>query len=151
MRPSLLWSGGRRSRLAAGVRERRHEPDNALFSRLELADAPLYAHDFGRLSPPPRQVVLAASGLALTDVRPGDELLGSPARCTGTGTSTVVVAVSSVGELAARAAMEELHRGLLGGRGVAEALALAVAGDPLRRPFVCVGADSVLSSPATTR
>ncbi|MEU0886213.1 CHAT domain-containing protein, partial [Lentzea sp. NPDC005914] len=124
----------------------RHEPDNALFSRLELADAPLHAHDFGRLDRPPRQVVLAACGLALSDIRPDDELLGFAGALLSVGTSTVVVAVSSVGELAARAAMEELHRGMLGGLSAAAALAEAVAGDPLRRPFVCVGADSVLGS-----
>jgi tetratricopeptide (TPR) repeat protein len=127
----------------------RHEPDNALFSRLELADAPLHAHDFGRLERRPRQVVLAACGLALTDIRPGDELLGFAGALLSVGTSTVVVAVNRVGELAARAAMEELHRGLLGGATAAEALAAAVAGDPLRRPYVCVGADSVLSTPRT--
>ena len=123
----------------------RHEPENALFSRLELADAPLYAHQLAGLGRPPRQVVLAACGLALSDIRPGDELLGFAGALLSVGTSTVIVAVSSVGELAARAAMEDLHRGMLAGLSTASALAAAVAGDPLRRPFICVGADSVLS------
>ncbi|SFR03641.1 CHAT domain-containing protein [Lentzea waywayandensis] len=122
-----------------------HEPDNALFSRLELADAPLFAHHLGRLGKPPRQVVLAACGLALHDIRPGDELLGFAGALLSVGTSTVIVAVNNVGELAARRAMEDFHRALLNGQGAAAALADAVAGDPLRRPFVCIGADSTLA------
>ncbi len=122
-----------------------HEPDNALFSRLELADAPLFAHHLGRLGTPPRQVVLAACGLALQDIRPDDDLLGFAGALLSVGTSTVVVAVNNVGELAARRTMEDFHRALANGHSAAAALADAVAGDPLRRPFVCVGADSTLA------
>ena len=122
-----------------------HEPDNALFSRLELADSPLFAHHFSQLDKPPRQVVLAACGLALHDIRPDDEILGFAGALLSAGTSTVVVAVNNVGELAARRAMEDFHRALANGQGATAALADAVAGDPLRRPFVCVGADSTLA------
>ncbi|SDG50466.1 NB-ARC domain-containing protein [Lentzea fradiae] len=122
-----------------------HEPDNALFSRLELADAPLFAYQLGRLGKPPRQVVLAACGLSLHDIRPDDELLGFAGALLSVGTSTVVVAVNNVGELAARRTMENFHRALANGQSAAAALADAVADDPLRRPFICVGADSVLA------
>ncbi|MDQ7810702.1 CHAT domain-containing protein [Amycolatopsis sp. A133] len=116
-----------------------HEPENALFSRLELADGPLFAHDVLRLRQPPAQVVLAASELALTHIRPGDEPLGFAGVLLASGVSTVVAAVTRVGRNAATRAMSEFHRQLAAGIKPASALAQATAQDPYRRPFVCVG------------
>ncbi|MBE1496236.1 tetratricopeptide (TPR) repeat protein [Amycolatopsis lexingtonensis] len=116
-----------------------HEPENALFSRLELADGPLFAHDVLRLGVPPAQVVLAASELALTHVRPGDEPLGFAGALLASGVSTVVAAVTRVGRNAATQAMTEFHRRVAAGSRPASALALVTAQDPYRRPFVCVG------------
>ncbi|MEV4317521.1 CHAT domain-containing tetratricopeptide repeat protein [Actinocrispum sp. NPDC049592] len=116
-----------------------HEADNALFSRLELIDGALFAHELSRLQHPPRQVVLAACELALSRIRPGDEALGFAGALLAGGVDTVVAAASKVGDLPAAAAMDDYHRALASGATPAVALADAVAVDPFRRPFVCLG------------
>ncbi|MFI9008114.1 CHAT domain-containing protein [Actinosynnema sp. NPDC053489] len=116
-----------------------HEPENALFSRLELADGPLYAHEVAGLAHPPRQVVLAACELALNRIRPGDEPLGFASALLAVGSQVVVAPLSRVGDRACAAAMDDYHRRLAAGARPAVALADAIAVDPLRRPFVCLG------------
>ncbi len=116
-----------------------HEPENALFSRLELVDGALFAHEVGRMRRAPRRVVLAACELALNRVRPGDEPLGFAGALLAGGTRTVIAASSKVGDEPAAAAMADFHRNLAAGATPAVALADAVAVDPLRRPFVCLG------------
>lgn len=116
-----------------------HEPENALFSRLELADGALFAYEVAGLRRPPRQVVLASCELALNRVRPGDEPLGFASALLAGGSQTVIAPLSKVGDEAAAAAMDDVHRGLAGGAGPAVALAEAIAIDPMRRPFVCLG------------
>ncbi|OLR91680.1 hypothetical protein BJP25_26125 [Actinokineospora bangkokensis] len=117
-----------------------HEPTNALFSRLELADGPLFAYEVTRLRQPPRQVVLAACELALNYVRPGDEALGYAGALLAGGVRTVVAATSRVGDAAAANAMAEYHQALADGATPARALAATIAQDPYRRPFICLGA-----------
>jgi tetratricopeptide (TPR) repeat protein len=117
-----------------------HEPTNAMFSRLELADGPLFAHELARLSHPPRHVVLAACELAMHHIRPGDEALGFAGGLLASGVRTVVAANSRVGDASAAATMVEYHRRVAAGDRPAVALAAAVAADPLRRPFICLGA-----------
>ncbi|MCE7005841.1 CHAT domain-containing protein [Kibdelosporangium philippinense] len=116
-----------------------HEAENALFSRLELVDGALFAHELARLRQPPRQVVLAACELALNRIRPGDEALGFAGALLAGGVGTVVAAASRVGDQPAAAAMDDYHRALASGASPAVALADAMAVDPLRRPFVCLG------------
>jgi CHAT domain-containing protein len=116
-----------------------HEADNALFSKLELIDGALFAHELGRLRRPPQQVVLAACELALNRIRPGDEALGFAGALLAGGVDTVVAAGSRVGDQPAAAAMNDYHRALASGAEPSVALADAVAVDPLRRPFVCLG------------
>jgi tetratricopeptide (TPR) repeat protein len=116
-----------------------HEPENALFSRLELVDGALFAHEVGRVRRPPRQVVLAACELALNRIRPGDEALGFAGAMLASGAHTVIAASSRVGDEPSAAAMGDYHRGLAMGASPAVALAEAIAVDPLRRPFVCLG------------
>jgi tetratricopeptide (TPR) repeat protein len=117
-----------------------HEPTNAMFSRLELADGPLFAYELARLTHPPRQVVLAACELAMNHIRPGDEALGFAGGLLASGVHTVVAANSRVGDASAAATMVEYHRRVAAGDRPAVALAAAVAQDPLRRPFICLGA-----------
>ncbi len=119
-----------------------HEPENALFSKLELADGALFAHEMAGLSKPPRQVVLAACELALNRIRPGDEALGFASALLASGSQTVIAPLSRVGDQAAAAAMDDYHRGLAAGAKPAVALADAIAIDPLRRPFVCLGSSN---------
>ncbi|GDY30229.1 CHAT domain-containing protein [Gandjariella thermophila] len=117
-----------------------HEPENALFSRLELTDGALFAHETARLRRPPEHVVLAACELALSRIRPGDEALGFAGALLAAGGRTVTAATTRVGDEAAAAAMADYHRLLATGRAPAAALAEATAANPLRRPFVCLGA-----------
>jgi tetratricopeptide (TPR) repeat protein len=137
-----------------------HEPANALFSRLELADGGLLAHEVARLHRPPEHIVLAACELALSNIRPGDEPLGFAGAMLASGSRTVVAAVNRVGHrsaaltmtdyhrrLASSAAagdlvetMADYHRRLASGTRPARALAEATAADPLRRPFILLGA-----------
>jgi tetratricopeptide (TPR) repeat protein len=116
-----------------------HEADNALFSKLELVDGALFAHELARLRQAPAQVVLAACELALNRIRAGDEALGFAGALLAGGVGTVVAAASRVGDQPAAAAMDDYHRALAAGAPPAVALADAVAVDPLRRPFVCLG------------
>jgi CHAT domain-containing protein len=120
-----------------------HEPENAMFSRLELADGALYAHEMVRLRRPPGHVVLAACELALSRIRPGDEALGFAGALLAVGVRTVTAAVTRVGDDAAAAAMGDYHS-RLAVSSPSVALADTIAADPLRRPFVCLGASSEL-------
>ncbi|MFL6144752.1 MAG: CHAT domain-containing protein [Labedaea sp.] len=142
-----------------------HEPANALFSRLELADGGLLAHELARLHRAPEHVVLAACELALSHIRPGDEALGFAGALLASGARTVVAAVCRVGDRSSAETMTDYHRWLVAdtvadnvttkdladtmadyhtrlasGAAPAAALAQATAADPLRRPFICLGA-----------
>ncbi|MEC3978842.1 CHAT domain-containing protein [Amycolatopsis sp. H20-H5] len=117
-----------------------HEPANALFSRLELVDGPLFAHETTRLANPPERVVLAACELAMSHIRPGEEALGFAGTLLASGSRTVIGAIARVGDRAAAEAMSDLHQRLASGTPPALALAQATAIDPLRRPFLCLGA-----------
>ncbi|MFC0546871.1 CHAT domain-containing protein [Kutzneria chonburiensis] len=119
-----------------------HEPGNALFSRLDLVDGGLFAHETARLQRPPEQVVLAACELAMTRIRPGDEALGFAGALLATGVRTVTAAVSRVGDQTAAESMAFYHRRVAEGARPAVALADATAVDPLRRPFICLGASN---------
>ncbi|AHH93899.1 CHAT domain-containing protein [Kutzneria viridogrisea] len=119
-----------------------HEPGNALFSRLELVDGALFAHETARLQRPPEQVVLAACELALSRIRPGDEALGFAGALLAAGVRTVTAAVTRVGDHTAAESMAFYHRRVSEGARPAVALADATAVDPLRRPFMCLGASN---------
>ncbi|WP_170176078.1 CHAT domain-containing protein [Lentzea flaviverrucosa] len=120
-----------------------HESATPMLSRLELADGPLFAHHITRLRNPPRHVVLAAGQLALHRVGPGDEILGFAAALLTAGTTTITAAVTKVGDAATHRTMLDYHRALAAGATAAQALAVATAPDPFRRPFVIFGADSL--------
>ena len=140
-----------------------HESANAMFSRLELYDGGLLAHEVARLRNPPAHIVLAACELALSHIRPGDEPLGFAGAMLASGSRTVVAAVNRVGHRSAALTMTDYHRRLANkpvadlaadlaetmadyhrrvASGVRPALALAeaTAQDPLRRPFILLGA-----------
>ncbi|MEU5697116.1 CHAT domain-containing protein [Actinosynnema sp. NPDC020468] len=127
------------ARLAHIAAHGAHVADNALFSRLELYDGSLFAHETARLSRAPETVVLAACSLALSHIRPGDEALGFAGALLASGSHTVVAAVNRVGDHSAAVTMETFHKQLAAGTPAATALAEATAVDPLRRPFVCYG------------
>jgi CHAT domain-containing protein len=117
----------------------RHEQDNALFSSLELADGPVMGYDLQHLGVTPAQIILSSCDLGLSDVRPGDEMLGMTSALLSTGSSTVVASVSRVADETAMQIMMAYHEGLTKGQPPATALAAASSPDQLAG-FVCFGA-----------
>ena len=119
----------------------RFRADSPLFSALELADGPLNVYELQRLRRPPQLVVLSACDLAISDTRPGDELLGFAAALIGMGTRTIIASVVPVPDSAAKRLMTTLHCHLTAGRSPAAALADAQETLRQRRSgFVCIGA-----------
>ncbi|MEV1000493.1 CHAT domain-containing protein [Nonomuraea sp. NPDC050202] len=116
-----------------------HERENVLFSRLDLADGPLMAHDLQRLDRTPGHVVLSACDVGQAVVRAGDELLGFTAALLYLGTSTVISSLTRVPDAVAEQVMMAYHRGVALGASPADALAAAAEGEPACT-FVCFGA-----------
>lgn len=121
--------------------------DNPLFSCLQLADGPVTVYDLERLERAPRVLVLSACDSGLSDVRPGDELMGLAASVLSMGTASLVASVFPVADEATRQLMLDFHRRLRGGASPAQALADAQSGcrdaDPrlfaAAASFVCFG------------
>jgi CHAT domain-containing protein len=122
-------------------------------SSLQLADGPLTVYDLERLVRAPRLIVLASCSAALSEIRPGDELMGLAAALLAQGTTAVVAPLLPVPDGATRPVVLAVHRALGEGASVPAALAVAgavggsdVAGtdDELDRltaaAFLCLGA-----------
>ena len=101
--------------------------DNALFSSLRLSDGPLTVYDLETLHRAPRVLVLSACDSGLSDVRPGDELMGLASAVLSLGTSTLVGSVIPVPDEATRELMRAFYDALKAGLAPAEALATAQA------------------------
>jgi CHAT domain-containing protein len=121
----------------------RFRADSPLFSSLELADGPLNVYELQRLRRSPELIVLSACNLAISETRPGDELLGFAAALMGMGTRTIIASVVPVPDAAAKRLMVALHGHLRAGDSPAVALAKAQATlrprDWALAGFVCLG------------
>jgi len=119
-----------------------HEPDNPLFSHLELADGPLFGHELDLLPRLPTHMVLSACELGLAEARPGSETLGMTAALLHGGAGSVVAGVAQVSDSVACAVAAAHHGGLRRGLTPAAALSAAIMSingdDPA--PLVCFGA-----------
>jgi tetratricopeptide (TPR) repeat protein len=122
--------------------------DSPLFSSLLLDDGPLTAYELEGLRRPPPLLVLSSCDAGVTEVRPGDELLGLSSALLAIGARAVVAPVVAVADEASSALMDDLHGHLCAGLGPAEAVARLAAG-PARSSseafaasmsFVCFGA-----------
>jgi CHAT domain-containing protein len=117
--------------------------DSPLFSSLELADGPLNVYELQRLTRAPEMIVLSACDLAVSETRPGDELLGFGAALIAMGSRTVIASVVPVPDAATKRLMVTFHEQLVAGRSPALALARAQAAlGPARAAlagFVCLG------------
>ena len=141
------------ARLAHVACHGRFRADNPMFSCIKLADGPLTVYDLERLERSPRTLVLSACDAGLSDVRPGDELMGLAAAVLSVGTSSLVASVFPVADEATHQLMLAFHERLRAGRTPAVALAEAQSrfrqGDPrtfaAAASFVCFGggADSL--------
>jgi CHAT domain-containing protein len=72
-------------------------------------------------------MVLASCDAGLSDVRPGDELMGLTAALLAQGTVALIAPLLPVQDAATRPTMLALHRALRAGAGPAAALAEAAA------------------------
>jgi CHAT domain-containing protein len=113
-----------------------HDAQNVLFSRIDLADGPLMAHDLQRLGTAPSQVVLSACDVGRAVVRAGDEILGLTAAFLYAGTANVVASVARVPDRNTAIIMRQYHRRTAAGEPPARALAASA----VATPFVCFGA-----------
>ncbi len=126
----------------------RFRADNPLFSSLQLADGPLTVYDLERLGQAPRVLVLSACDSGMSDVQPGDELMGLATAVFSLGTRTLVASLYPVPDGPTRALMLALHTGLRAGLPPAVALARAqgrvaatgATGLAAAAGFVCLGA-----------
>ena len=89
--------------------------DSPLFSSLELSDGPLNVYELQRLSRAPELIVLSGCDLAVSETRPGDELLGFAAALIGMGSRTVIASVVPVPDAATKRLMIALHELLRAG------------------------------------
>ncbi len=128
----------------------RFRADSPMFSSLQLADGPLTVYDLEALKDAPKVLILSACDSGLSDVQPGDELMGLAAALFALGTRTLIASVAPVPDGASRRLMRELHTGLRAGLDPASALARAQTrvaptgpeGRAAAAGFVCFGAGS---------
>jgi CHAT domain-containing protein/tetratricopeptide (TPR) repeat protein len=99
--------------------------DNSLLSCLELADGPLMVYDLESLAGVPRCLVLSACDSGLSDIRPGDELMGLAGALFALGAGTLVAPVIPVPDSTTSDLMVAFHLALQQGLGPAAALARA--------------------------
>jgi hypothetical protein len=117
-----------------------HQPENPLFSSIQLADGPLFAYELDDSTRPAEHVVLAACELGQATIRPGDEPLGLTSVLLHLGTRSVISGVAKVHDEVAAEVMVTYHRALSRGGDSAQALADACADSgSLPAPFVCFG------------
>lgn len=121
--------------------------DNPLFSCVHLADGPMTVYDLESLEQAPSILVLSACDSGLSDVQPGNELMGLASVLLALGTRTLVASTGPVPDAQTAEVMATFHRYLQAGRPPAESLADALAELNPSEPssmaaagFVCFGA-----------
>src|SRR5205085_3662887 len=115
------------ARLAHVAAHGNFRADNPLFSSLRVADGPVTVYDFEALRRAPATLVLSACESGLSDVRPGDELMGLASVLLALGTNVLVASIIPVPDEATRALMCVFHERLAAGEPAAQALAAAQA------------------------
>ncbi|MFL6152334.1 MAG: CHAT domain-containing protein [Ornithinibacter sp.] len=117
-----------------------HEAQSPLFSSVQLADGPVFAHEFPR-PVAAEHVSLAACDVGQFSTRPGDEPLGLAVALMALGATSVLAAVSPVADSVAADAMVAYHRVLSTGADAAEAWAGVVREQPAAGVFCLYGSD----------
>ena len=113
--------------------------DHPMFSSLSLADGPLTVYDLERLKAAPTTLVLSACESGLSEIRPGDEVMGLSAALFSLGTRALIASVAPVPDHTTRRLMLDFHANLTKGGGPAAALAAAQR-TPTDAAFLCLGA-----------
>lgn len=96
--------------------------DNPTFSALELADGPLTVHELDLLSIAPHRVVLASCDAAADTAYVGEDMLGFVSALLSRRTAGLIASSIQVPDLKTIDLMAELHRQMIKGRRMAEAL-----------------------------
>lgn len=114
--------------------------ENALLTNLLLADGPLYAHEFQRLTKPPRLVVLSSCEVGQEVVPTPGEVMGMASIFLAAGARTVIASTAQLPDSAATAELlTQLHHRYLSGQPIGEALIALDATSPLLA-MECFGA-----------
>jgi tetratricopeptide (TPR) repeat protein len=124
----------------------RFRRDNPLFSSLRLGDGELTAHDIYDLDLACDLVVLGACETGVSDIRPGDELMGLCRSFLLAGAPTLVVSLWRVNDRSTMRLMERFHASICAGQTADRALRQAqrrlLAEQPhpyFWAPFIVVG------------
>lgn len=125
-----------------------HEQQSPLFSRLELHDGPLIAHELTGRDSMPQHVVLSACDVGRSRVGPGDEPLGLAAALLGVGVRSVLAAAGPVDDELAASVMTCYHRELATGESAARSLRTVRSRYPGAAIFTVYGADWSLARAA---
>ena len=96
--------------------------DNPTFSSLQLADGPLTVHELDLRGIAPHRVVLASCEAAADTAYVGEEMLGFVSALLTRGTAGLVASPIQISDLNTIPLMAELHRHLIKGARMAEAL-----------------------------
>jgi CHAT domain-containing protein len=123
-------------------------PDSPLFSSFRLVDGPGTVYDLEGLRRPPVVMVMSSCDSAVSEVDPGDELLGLAASLLGMGTRSAIAAVAPIPDLSTVTLMDRLHEQLAAGVSPGAALAAITAAVDPEAPeqvaaggaLVCLGA-----------
>ena len=114
-----------------------HEAEKPLFSWVQLADGPLFAHELEGSTVPGSLVVLSACEVGRATVRPGGEVLGLASVLLRLGAGAVVAALSPIRDDVAAVVMPMMHGLLSQGVPPPAALAGALAGIDESVPLAC--------------
>ncbi|MGB7817256.1 MAG: CHAT domain-containing protein [Ornithinibacter sp.] len=117
-----------------------HEGQSPLFSSVQMADGPVFAHEFPR-PVAAEHVALAACDVGQFSTRAGDEPLGLAIALMSLGARSVLAAVAPVADDLAAEAMVGYHRRLATGEDAASAWAAVVAEEPAAGVFCLYGSD----------
>jgi hypothetical protein len=153
-----LYEGdlAQRASLASAIRTKsvihvaahgQHQPENPLFSYVQMHDGPLYAYELERSDRCAEHVVLSACEVGAATIRPGDEPLGLTSVLLRLGARSVVSGVARIHDQVAADVMTAYHRQLAAGIDSAESLADAMStSTDLPAPFGCFGSSWALSA-----
>jgi len=117
-----------------------HEAQSPLFSSVQVADGPVFAHEFPR-PVAAEHVALSACDVGQFSTRPGDEPLGLAIALISLGATSVLGAVAPVADHVAAEAMVAYHRLLARGDDASTAWAAVVEEQPAAGVFCYYGSD----------
>lgn len=123
-----------------------HEAQSPLFSSVQVADGPVFAHEFPR-PVAAEHVALSACDVGQFSTRPGDEPLGLAIALISLGATSVLGAVAPVADHVAAEAMVAYHRLIATGTDASTAWGSVVEQQPAAGVFCYYGSDWSVGRP----